>query len=305
MKQYLETLKEIYEHGCDKQPARPGMPTTRELNGLRMVFDLQDGFPVVTTKKMYWKGIVTEQLWFLRGDTNIKYLVDNNVHIWDYDSFKYYNRLFPQHPLSKEEFLSKVGEQSVNPHYKYGDCGRVYGYQFRKWENKFDQIQWVIDNIRKNPDSRYHVVTGWNPSDFLGENNYNASLPCCPIMFQLFTRTENDEDFLDMVLYQRSCDFFLGVPFDISSYSLLLSIIAKMTGYVAGRFTWLGGSCHIYSNHMTQVEEQLKRSPLPLPRLSINCDVSEMRPELWEPSQFELVNYQYKEQIKAPLSVGV
>lgn len=310
MKQYLDALRDIRENGCLKNPARAGMPKYYELNGMSMVFDFQDGFPIITTKSMYWKGIVGELLWFLRGDTNIKFLVDNNIHIWDDDAFKYYNRLYPQFPISKEEFIENVKKQKefVSPNYKYGDCGKVYGYQWRHWEMFFDQIYNLVKSIKESPDSRYHIVSAWNPQDFLNSQT-SAALPACHMMFQCFTRKKNNDDFLDLVMYQRSCDFFLGVPFNISSYALLLYILSDITGYLPGKFTWIGGSCHIYDNHLQQVDEQLNRKPLQLPTLSPVWGWKDRYLQLgWEGlriSDFELSNYQHLDKIKAPLSVGV
>ena len=315
MKQYLDLMKEIMEYGTLKNPARPGMPRTKELFGCMMKFDLQKGFPLLTTKKMFTKGIVGELLWFLRGDTNIKYLVDNGIHIWDGDAYRFYRSLCTEkEPLTKEKFIEKIEKGPYQHHlmehplsnnvwYAYGDCGQIYGYQWRNWNGYVDQISTVIENIKKNPNSRYHVITAWQPSSFLPGLPSNltgkAALPACHMLMQLSVR---DNKYLDLSMTQRSADFVLGVPFNIASYALLLCIIASETNLEPGVFTWFGNSVHIYENHFDAVKEQLTREPLPLCTLMFKPkdDITK-----YEISDFEFVNYQSHPRIKAELSVGV
>lgn len=299
MKQYLDLLREVYEQGIYKAPAREGMPATREINSCMMKFDLKKGFPLLTTKKMFFKGIKAELFWFLSGSTNVKDLWKYDCHIWDKDAFKYYNRLFPQSEchIEFEEWLRRVEEGAKYLNYSYGDCGKIYGHQWTNFEGKFNQIQNLVDSIKKNQDSRYHIVTSWNPVDFLMLKQ-EAALPACHMMFQVFSR----EGYLDLIMYQRSCDTFLGVPFNIASYALLLHLLCKELGYLPGIFTWVGGSVHLYENHLDAAKEQLTRTPLQLPTLEFtrDCSIFEMTPD-----DVKLINYKSHEPIKAPLSVGV
>lgn len=311
MKQYLELLADVYKNGVWKEPARNGMPRTKEVFGRMMKFDLNKGFPLLTTKKMFFKGIVTELLWFLHGSTNIKYLIDNGCNIWTPDAYKHYCRLCLEEgmPCTQEQFVERIksakDEHSIQhpfkkrPWYRYGDCGQIYGYQWRNFNGHFDQIKYVIENIKKNPDSRYHVVTAWNPVSFVDTElgtNY-AALPACHMLFQFCVQ----DDKLHMTMTQRSADTFLGVPFNIASYALLLHIIAAECNLKPGEFTWFGNSVHIYENHLSAVEKQLMQEPLALPTLEF-----EKKPIAeYEISDFKLKGYNYQAIIKAPLSVGV
>jgi thymidylate synthase len=297
MKQYLDLLKEVYEKGVYKAPARAGMPATREINSCMMKFDLSEGFPLLTTKKMFFKGIKAELFWFLSGSTNIRDLWKYDCHIWDKDAFKFYNRIFQGYPVEFEEWKRRVDVGATCGVYTYGDCGKIYGHQWTNFEGKFNQIQNLIKSIKENQDSRYHIVTSWNPVDFLMYKQ-EAALPACHMMFQVFAR----EGYLDLIMYQRSCDTFLGVPFNIASYALLLQLLCKELGYLPGIFTWVGGSVHIYENHLDAVREQLTRTPLQLPTLEFmrDCSIFEMTPD-----DVKLVNYNSYNKIEAPLSVGV
>lgn len=332
MRQYLDLLQDIKDNGEWEDPAREGMPRTKSIFSRELRFDLTKGFPAVTTKKLYWKGVVGELLWFLRGDTNIKYLVDNNIHIWDDDAYKYYKRKFiekypksSQNCFTKEEFISiieardikkLVGIQGLN--YTLGDCGNIYGYQWRGWERKsrdfgFDQIKNLIESIRKNPNSRYHIVTAWQPTDFLRDEE--AALPACHMLFQVYIRQGK---YLDLKMVQRSCDTFLGVPFNIASYALLTHILAAMTGYQAGEFIWSGNNIHYYENQQEQVDELLTREPKELSELlfkdTFHYKIEMLRKEElslgdflinMEIDEFKLENYNSHPALKAPLSVGV
>lgn len=298
MKQYLDLLRDIVDNGIWKEPAREGMPRTKEVFCRTMTFDLSKGFPLLTTKKMYTKGIVAELLWFLRGDTNIKYLVDNNVHIWDADAYKFYKRKGGK--LTKEEWLKELGTYDRETGMAFGECGRIYGKQWRNWNAfylfKFDQINYLLHSLRENPNSRYHIVSAWNPADFLNSNN-DAALPACHMMFQCCINNGK----LDLMMLQRSCDTFLGVPFNIASYALLVHILAKECGLEPGIFTWVGNCCHIYENHVEQVNELLTREPMELCTLEFDKKhISE-----YEIKDFHFKNYSSHPALKAPLSVGV
>jgi thymidylate synthase len=264
MKQYHDLLKHILENGHEKTD-RTGTGT-RSVFGYQMRFDLSKGFPLVTTKKLHLKSIIYELLWFLNGDTNIKYLKDHGVSIWD-------------------EWADANG-----------DLGPVYGYQWRSWPGrngeKIDQISKLIDQLRKKPDSRRHIVTAWNPADV-----DQMALPPCHAMFQFYVADNK----LSCQLYQRSCDTFLGLPFNIASYALLVYMIAQQCDFEVGDFVWTGGDVHIYNNHIDQVNLQLAREPYPLPQLKIKRKPSSIFDYQFE--DFEIVNYQAHPSIKAPIAV--
>ena len=264
MKQYLDMLREIREHGVIKQD-RTGTGT-QSIFGTQSRYNLQEGFPLLTTKKVFLKGIIHELLWFIAGDTNIKYLLDNNVHIWD-------------------EWADENG-----------DLGPVYGHQWRSWPapdgRKIDQLKNVIDTIKRNPDSRRLLVTAWNP----GEVDRMA-LPPCHCLFQFYVADGR----LSCQLYQRSADTFLGVPFNIASYSLLTMMIAQTCGLEPGEFVHTTGDTHIYRNHFEQVAQQLSREPRPLPRMILNPDVKSVFDFKYE--DFTLEGYDPWPVIKAPVAV--
>lgn len=290
MEQYLNLMKDVLDNGIWKEPAREGMPRTKEVFCRTMRFDLSKGFPLLTTKKMFTKGIVGELLWFLRGDTNIKYLVNNDIHIWDADAYKFYKRIGGS--LPKEEWLRRVTEKPD----RYGDCGAIYGYQWRHWRGHFDQIRHLLYNLKENATSRYHVVSAWNPYEFLSGDNC-AALPACHMMFQCSVRDGK----LDLMMLQRSCDLFLGVPFNIASYALLTHILAAEVGLEPGEFVWVGNSVHLYENHIEQAKEQISRTPFSLCKL----EFTPKKIEEYEISDFKFIDYQSHPAIKAPLSVGI
>ena len=262
MKQYLEILKDVLENGQDADN-RTGI-YARKVFGRQMRFDLSKGFPLVTTKKTFFKGIVHELIWLLSGNTNIKYLSDNNVHIWD-------------------EWADENG-----------DLGPVYGHQWRNFNSQgYDQIKDIIERIKKNPQDRRIIVSAWNPAQ-IGE----MALPPCHCFFQ-FDVTPDGK--LNCMLYQRSCDMFLGVPFNIASYSLLTMMIAQVCGLKPGEFVHTLGNAHIYSNHFEQVKLQLTREPLPLPRVRINPNVKNIDDFKFE--DIELVDYQSHPAIKGEVAV--
>lgn len=296
MKQYLELLDKIRREGVVRDD-RTGTGT-KGIFGYQMRFPLSEGFPLLTTKRVYMKGIIHELLWFLRGDTNIKYLVDNGVHIWDSDAYRYYNELCVKHgvlPVDMDTFLAAAGVESPIDGYRFGDLNHVYGYQWRNWPtgdgSSIDQIGKVIETIKKNPSSRRMIVSAWNVADV-----EDMALPPCHTMFQFFVADGK----LSCQLYQRSGDTFLGVPFNIASYALLTMMIAAQCGLEVGDFVHTLGDAHLYLNHLEQADEQLSREPRPLPRMKINPDVESIFDYKYE--DFVLEGYDPHPTIKAPLS---
>lgn len=298
MKQYLDLLKKIKEDGIVKSD-RTGTGT-RSIFGYQMRFDLSEGFPLLTTKRVFLKGVIHELLWFLAGDTNIKYLVDNGVHIWDNDAYRFYKELCAKQsvePISMEEFLVASQQQTPSPleGYAYGNLNHVYGYQWRNWGkpdgSAIDQVKQVIDTIKNNPDSRRMIVSAWNVADV-----EDMALPPCHVLFQFYVADGK----LSCQLYQRSADTFLGVPFNIASYALLTMMIAQECGLQAGEFVHTLGDTHLYLNHMEQVDEQLSRSPRTLPTMRLNPDVKSVFDFKYE--DFTLEGYDPHPTIKAPMS---
>ena len=298
MKQYLDLLKKIKTEGVVNSD-RTGTGT-RSIFGYQMRFDLSKGFPLLTTKRVFLKGVIHELLWFLAGDTNIKYLVDNGVHIWDNDAYRFYKELCAKggvEPVTMEEFLAAAQQQTPSPleGYAYGDLKNVYGYQWRSWGKpdggKIDQIKEVINTIKNNPDSRRMIVSAWNVADV-----EDMALPPCHTMFQFYVA----EGKLSCQLYQRSADTFLGVPFNIASYALMTMMIARECGLEAGEFVHTLGDTHLYLNHLEQVDEQLSRTPRALPKMHINPDVKSIFDFKYE--DFTLSDYDPYPTIKAPMS---
>ena len=298
MKQYLDLLKKIKEDGIVKSD-RTGTGT-RSIFGYQMRFDLSEGFPLLTTKRVFLKGVIHELLWFLAGDTNIKYLVDNGVHIWDNDAYRFYKELCAKQgvePISMEEFLVASQQQTPSPieGYAYGNLNHVYGYQWRSWGkpdgSAIDQIKDVINTIKNNPDSRRMIVSAWNVADV-----EDMALPPCHVLFQFYVADGK----LSCQLYQRSADTLLGVPFNIASYALLTMMIAQECGLQAGEFVHTLGDTHLYLNHMEQVDEQLSRTPRTLPTMRLNPDVKSVFDFKYE--DFTLEGYDPHPTIKAPMS---
>ena len=261
---YLDLLRHVLEHGSEKSD-RTGTGT-RSVFGWQLRFDLNAGFPLVTTKKLHLRSIVHELLWFLKGETNIAYLKDHKVGIWD-------------------EWADE-----------HGELGPVYGKQWRRWATadggEIDQIRWVVDEIKRNPDSRRLIVSAWNVADLA-----DMALMPCHTMFQFYVADGK----LSCQLYQRSGDIFLGVPFNIASYALLTHMVAQQCDLEVGDFIWTGGDCHIYSNHFEQVQTQLARTPYPFPTLSIK-----RRPDSifdYQYEDFEVIGYEHHPAIKAPVAV--
>lgn len=261
MKQYLDMLRYVLENGVDKMD-RTGVGT-RSVFGQQMRFDLSKGFPLMTTKKMHLKSIIHELLWFIKGDTNVKYLQDNGVRIWN-------------------EWADENG-----------DLGLIYGSQWRNWNGEgIDQLAQVVDKLKNNPNDRRMIVSAWNVSKIP-----EMHLPPCHMMFQFYVANGK----LSCMLYQRSCDMFLGVPFNIASYALLTMMLAQVCDLEPGEFVHTLGDTHIYHNHFEQVKEQLRREPLPLPTMKLNPQVKDINDFKYE--DFTLENYECYGAIKAQVAV--
>ncbi|GAA1350342.1 thymidylate synthase [Arthrobacter koreensis] len=261
---YEDLLRDILAHGTAKSD-RTGTGT-RSVFGRQMRFDLSESFPLITTKRVHFKSVALELLWFLRGDSNVRWLQERGVTIWD-------------------EWADDDGE-----------LGPVYGVQWRSWPTpdggQIDQIAKLIDGLKNNPDSRRHIVTAWNPAEV-----ENMALPPCHAMFQFYVADGK----LSCQLYQRSADTFLGVPFNIASYALLTLMVAQQVGLEPGEFVWTGGDVHIYDNHLDQVTEQLSRSPFPYPKLRLRRKPASIFD--YELDDFEVLDYQHHPGIKAPIAV--
>ena len=261
MHQYLDCLQYILDYGVFK-PDRTGIGT-KSVFGYQMRFNLQQGFPLLTTKKLHTRSIFHELIWFLSGETNIKYLQENGVTIWD-------------------EWADKDG-----------NLGPIYGAQWRNYNNQnIDQIKNLIEGLITNPDSRRHLVIAWNPAQIL-----NMKLPPCHVLFQFYVANQQ----ISCQLYQRSCDFFLGVPFNIASYALLTHMVAQVVGLTVGEFIWCGGDVHLYSNHLDQAKIQLQRKPKPLPQIALNPDIKSIFE--FKYYDIEIKNYDPEPHIPAPIAI--
>lgn len=304
-KQYLDLLKDILENGkFQDDRTKTG---TQSVFGRQIRFDLSEGFPLLTTKKVFLRGIIVELLWFLQGNSNLKYLVDNNVHIWDDWPYRHYKQTLEsksETPLSQEEFIQKIKDDAEFAK-EWGELGPVYGVQWRRWKgadgNEYDQIGELIDNIKdvasgkSYTSARRLIVNAWNVADI--KEMVKAGLPPCHTMFQFYVHGGK----LSCQLYQRSADVFLGVPFNIASYALLTMMIAQVTGLKPGDFVHTFGDVHIYSNHIDQVNEQLTREMRPLPTMWINPEVKNI--DDFKLEDFKLENYDPHPAIKAPVAV--
>jgi thymidylate synthase len=300
--QYLELLQDILDNGIIKKDHNTGIDL-HSVFGRQMRFDLEQGFPLLTTKKTYWNGILHELYWFLSGQTNIKYLVDNNVHIWDDYPYKKYQKKTEKDQLSKEEFIDKIKQDTLFAQ-EHGELPRIYGEQWRAWPasdgRKIDQLAWVVDTLTNFPDRKHAVLSSWNPQFLYAMANPGEALnfPLCHILFHFNVSGGK----LSCLLYQRSCDIFLGVPFNIASYAALTMIIAKITGYQPGEFIHTLGDAHIYQNHIDQVKEQIKREPKPFPQLKISDQVKSL--DSFKPEHVSLENYQCHPPLKGDLTVA-
>jgi thymidylate synthase len=301
--QYLELLEDILNNGVKQEDKGTGA-ITYSVFGRQIRFNLEEGFPLLTTKKVYWKGVLYELLWFLSGQSNIKYLVDNGVHIWDEYPYKIYlEKMENQNisPMRKEEFISKI-ETDENFAREFGELKNIYGEMWRKWPAKdgrqIDQVKWMIDELKKDPDAHNALVTSWNP-EFLYTmaNEEEASrFPICHNMYQCNVKNGK----LSLQLYQRSADMFLGVPFNIASYALLTIILARATGNEPREFIHTFGDAHIYKNHIEQIKEQLSREPKPFPKLTLDPIVKNI--DDVKPEYIKLENYDSHPAIKAELT---
>jgi thymidylate synthase len=301
--QYLNLLQELLDKGHEQVDAGTGIKTY-SLFGRQFRFDLSEGFPLLTTKRVYWNGILQELYWFMSGQKNIKYLVDRNVHIWDDYPYRIYREkidkgLEPE--MTKEEFIEKIKNDAefANTH---GNLPHVYGDMWRHWPTKtertIDQLQWIVNNIRKDRSTHSALLSVWNPEYLyeMADPGQACRFPLCHIMFQINANGGR----LSLQLYQRTSDIFLGVPFNIASYALLTLILAQITGLKPGEFIHTFGDIHYYENHVDAIKEQLQREPRPLPAVKIDPSIKEIddfRPEL-----VELIGYNPHGIIKAELT---
>lgn len=319
--QYLDLCRDILDNGADKElffndvvleeykkkGEKP--PFIRSVFGRQMRFDLSQGFPLLTTKKTFWRGIVTELLWFLSGSSNIKPLLDVNNHIWDEWAWKHYQMWATDaekvEGITQDTFIEKLTSLPADDPFvkKWGDLITIYGRMWRRWPAKdgreIDQLAWVIQGLKTKPDRKSYVVSAWNP-DFIyemaSEGQKSHVPPFCHTMFQF--QVANGK--LNLGLYQRSGDLFLGVPFNIASYALLLLMVSHVTKIPPGEFVHTLGDVHIYSNHFEQVKEQLTREPYPFPTVTLNSAIDDI--DSFTVSDITLENYQSHDSIKAPIA---
>jgi len=305
--QYLDLLKDILENGFEKTDYATGTKL-KSVFGRQIRFDLSRGFPILTTKKVFLKGIIHELLWFLKGNTNIKYLVDNDVHIWDDWAYKEYKKSIEKGdvpPLTQEEFVGKIKELTIDHPFikKWGELGPVYGRQWRKWPGAdgrlIDQLAWAIWKTKNYPDRKHVCVSAWNPEYIyeMSKPGTSMAIPPCHVLYNI--NVTNNK--LSLLLYQRSCDAFLGVPFNIASYALLTMILAQVCGYEPGEFIHTYGDIHIYENHFDQVREQISRTPKPFPKMTINKEKDNIDNFVFD--DFKIEDYDSHPILKAPITV--
>lgn len=292
MKQYLDMCRYILEHGEDR-PDRTGTGT-RSAFGYQTRYDLREGFPLLTTKKMYLRPIAEELLWFIKGDTNIKYLVDRNVKIWNEWPYEDFKKSEDFNGETLEEFVEKIKNDDEFAK-KHGNLGPVYGAQWRNFNNEgTDQLMKLIDSLKNNPFSRRHIISAWNPSQV-----DEMALPPCHTLMQFYV--SSDKKYLSCQLYQRSADTFLGVPFNIASYALLTCMLAQVCGYEPKEFIHTIGDAHIYKDHFDVVKTQIEREPLPLPHLVLNKDIDNLFD--FKIEDIKLEGYQSHGPLKGKVSV--
>jgi thymidylate synthase len=318
--QYLDLLKDVLKNGV-KNTDRGTGAVSYSVFGRQTRYDLAEGFPLLTTKKVYWKGVLHELYWFMSGQTNIKYLVDNNVHIWDDYPYKIFlqkskirNSKFEirnseqkkekiNNQISKEEFIEKIRTNASFAR-QWGELPKIYGESWRRWPTRsgrtIDQLGWVLQELKDDPDARNLLVTSWNPEYLytMATHEDASRFPICHNMYQVSQKGGK----LYLQLYQRSADLFLGVPFNIASYSLLLLILCKITGYKPGEFVHTFGDAHIYANHIEQVKEQLKREPKQFPKVTIDKSVKKL--DDFKPNLLTLENYDPHPGLKGELTVA-
>lgn len=292
MKQYLDMCRYILEHGEDR-PDRTGTGT-RSVFGYQTRYDLREGFPLLTTKKMYLRPIAEELLWFIKGDTNIKYLVDRNVKIWNEWPYEDFKKSEDFNGETLEEFVEKIKNDDEFAK-KHGNLGPVYGAQWRNFNNEgTDQLMKLIDSLKNNPFSRRHIISAWNPSQV-----DEMALPPCHTLMQFYV--SSDKKYLSCQLYQRSADTFLGVPFNIASYALLTCMLAQVCGYEPKEFIHTIGDAHIYKDHFDVVKTQIEREPLPFPHLVLNKDIDNLFD--FKIEDIKLEGYQSHGPLKGKVSV--
>ena len=288
MKPYLDLCHHVMTHGTFKMDrTKTG---TKSVFGYQMRFDLKDGFPLLTTKKVHMKSIVHELLWFIKGDTNIKYLVDHDVRIWNDWPYEAYKKSSDYQQETMEAYIEKIknDEQFAK---KHGDLGPVYGAQWRNF-NGVDQLKYILDELKNNPHSRRMILSAWNPAEI-----HSMALPPCHTLIQFYVADHK----LSLQLYQRSADIFLGVPFNIASYALLLMMVAQVTGYEIGEFVHTLGDAHIYQNHFEQIELQLSREPKKRPQLKLNPKIKSLFDFTYD--DIELLDYHPHPGIKGKVAV--
>ncbi len=303
--QYLNLLQDIIDNGTWKVSHSTGVKL-KSVFVRQIRFDLSRGYPLLTTKKVFSRGIIHELLWFLSGSSNIKYLVENNVHIWDEWAYKKYEWALKSGKAKKkmefDEFMKNI-QSDKKFLKKWGELGPVYGVQWRAWpsgKKKIDQLSWAIEKIKKYPQKKHYVISAWNAGciyEMSGSHDASMVIAPCHTMFHI----NITGDKLSLLLYQRSADMFLGVPFNIASYSLLTLMLAQVTGYKPGEFIHTFGDAHIYENHFDQVKEQLSREPRPFPKMKINPKVKKIDDFKFE--DFELIGYDPYPPIKGEITV--
>ena len=301
--QYLDLLKELIDKGIEQVDAGTGVKTY-SLFGRQFRFDLSKGFPLLTTKKVYWKGLLYELYWFISGQKNIKYLVDNNVHIWDDYPYRIFREKIDkgqEKEMTKEEFIEKIKTDAAFAE-KHGNLPRVYGDLWRHWPTKtgrtIDQLKWLVETVRKDKSAHNALISVWNP-EYLYEMALPSDacrFPICHNMWQVNTNGGR----LSLQLYQRTCDVFLGVPFNIASYALLTMILAQITGNEPGEFIHTFGDIHYYENHLDALKEQLKREPRPFPTIKLDPNVKEI--DDFKPESVEIIGYDPHPPIRAELT---
>lgn len=303
--QYLGLLRKALEEGEEQVDKGTGVKTY-SVFGAQIRFDLSKDFPLLTTKKVYWSGVLHELFWFMSGQSNIKYLVDQNVHIWDDYPYKIYKEKVEKGSapeLSKEEFIQKIKDDTIFAR-THGELPHIYGEMWRRWPahdgHTVDQLGWVVDELRKDPDAHNTLVTSWDPQYMyaMAKPGEAARFPICHNLYQVNIKHGK----VCLQLYQRSADIFLGVPFNIASYALLTVIIAKILGREPGEFVHTFGDFHMYENHREQIQEQLTREPKAFPRLTIEGEVSSL--DTFRTEQVRLEGYDPHPPIKAELTVS-
>jgi thymidylate synthase len=303
--QYLDLLRRTLESGEEQVDSGTGVKTYSHF-GAQIRFDLSQGFPLLTTKRVYWTGVLHELYWFLSGQSNIKYLVDNNVHIWDDYPYKIYKEKVERGEaaeMTKDEFVAKIKDDAAFAA-AHGELPHIYGEHWRRWQARdgrtVDQLSWVIEELRKDPDAHNTLVTSWNPEYMyaMAKPGEGARFPICHNMYQVNIKHGR----VCLQLYQRSADIFLGVPFNIASYALLTAVIAKLLGREPGEFIHTFGDYHMYENHREQIQEQLSREPKPFPAIKFNRDFASL--EEFKPEYVELIGYEPHASIKAELTVA-